>query len=186
MRDPGQVGVPRGARQRPAVIADTGWGHPSKAPHPPLGKVRVSRADRASAPHGLLPGSSRFVGHGGRRCRGRGSHRAGDGVVLPARKNGSLRLSWESPADAASFNVAPGRRFARFTIKPEPFREPLVCKSAAVAFSRPASDAAIGVFMGGRARHRDGGAYGARRGTADRSAQPRPSIPFGCGKPRRG
>lgn len=130
------------------------------------------RAGFASG-RGLLPGSSRFVGQGGRRSRGRGSHRAADGVILPARKRGSLRLFREPPADAASFNVAPDRRFARFAIKPEPSREPLVCKS--VAFSRPASDAAISVFMGGRAHHRTA-APTAPEEERPTGAQPRPPI----------
>lgn len=174
MRDPGQVAVPRGARQRPAVIADTGWGRRSRALHPPPGKVRASsRGSRPCAARVVAPGSSRFVSQGGRRSRGRGSHGAADGVILPARMRDSLCLLRETPADAASFNVAPGRRFARFAIKPEPSREPLVCKS--VAFSRPASDAAISVFMGGRARHRTA-APTAPEEERPTGAQPRPPI----------
>ena len=180
MRDPGQVGVPRGARQRPAVIADTGWGRPSRAPHPPPGKVRASsRGGFASGGRGLLPGSSRFVGQGGRRSRGRGSHRTADGMILPARKRGSLRLFREPPVDAASFNVAPGRRFARFAIKPEPSREPLVFANPSRSRARRRTRLSASSWV-------DEPAIGRRRlRRPKRNGRPGGSLgrPCGCGKP---
>ncbi len=142
MRDPGQVGVPRGARQRPAVIGRYRVGSrfrsaPSAARKGSCVFARFASVRRA---RDFARGSSRFVSQGRRRSRGRGSRGAADAVILPARKRGSLRLFREPPANAASINVAPGRRFVRFKIEPEPSRELPVCKSVAVPFTCPAPE----------------------------------------------